>query len=158
MTRDFNDQQLDAIATGLKAGEPIEKVLASIPPGKAKKARNNEESRAQRLFFKWWNLAHYAEFKLPKNVMHSVPNGGFRSIVTASIMKAEGQSRGTFDIKLNVARSIFHGLWLELKAEKGVLSDDQIAFRKSMDEQNYYTAIAYNFDQAKKIVTDYLHD
>lgn len=150
----LSETNLREISDGLEKGLPLDKI--KLTPSPIKKKRNNEESRSQRNFFRWWNLVCFSEFKLPRTVIHSVPNGGFRNIVTASIMKAEGQSPGVFDVKVNVARSGYHGAWVEFKSEKGVLSNDQKQFKLNMEDQGYFTAVAYNYDQAVKIVTEYL--
>jgi hypothetical protein len=152
--RNLSEKNLAELSAGIDAGKRYNEI--KLTPPKPKKPRNNEESRSQRNFFRWWNLVCFSEFKLPRTVIHSVPNGGFRNIVTASIMKAEGQSAGVFDVKVNVARNGYHGAWLEFKAEKGVLSNDQKQFKLNMEDQGYFTAVVYNYDQAVKIVTDYL--
>jgi len=151
----LTDQQLRELSAGLDSGKTIHEI--KLTPRPPKKKRNNEESRQQRAFFMWWNLVGANKFKLHPCLMHSVPNGGFRSVVTASIMKAEGQRRGVYDIKLNVARGIYHGAWIEMKAEKGVLSDDQNTFSDAVIEQGYFTAVCYTADQAMQCITKYLN-
>lgn len=125
------------------------------PKEKTRKPRSQEESRAQRAVIVWWNN-HHADFGLPACLLHSVPNGGFRSVVTASIMKAEGQRRGVFDIKLNVARSRFHGLWVEMKAEKGILSGEQNEFMDAVEKQGYCVSVCRSATQAIEKIIHYL--
>lgn len=145
--------QLAADLLQKKSGVPPEERV--LPPRIPKKKRNNEESVAQRAVMNWWAHVHRL-FGLPECVLHSVPNGGFRSVVTASIMKAEGQKRGVFDLKLNVARGPYHGLWLEMKARDGVLSPHQKEFQKAMEEQGYQCDVAWSSFEAINIVTGYL--
>lgn len=132
----------------LSQGQPL-------PPPLPRKKRSQEESRAQRSVIRWWHQFHKT-FGIPRCALHSVPNGGFRSVVTASIMKAEGQVRGVFDLKLNVARGRKHGLWLEMKAAKGVLSADQIEFGDAMRGQGYQVCVAHSARQAVDILTTYI--
>lgn len=129
---------------------------APLPEPKPRKKRKNEESLSQIAVFRWWHRVHAIDFNLPEIVMHSVPNGGFRGIITATIMKREGQQRGVFDIKLNVARKGFHGLWLEMKAEKGQLSEAQLAFSKAMFDQNYLCAVSHSTEHAIQTIKEYL--
>ncbi len=133
-------------ATGTTEG-----FVPSVP-----KKRDNRESRSQRLFFQRWHREH-ALLGFEENVLHSVPNGGFRSKVTASIMKAEGQMRGVWDVKLNVARSGKHGLWLEFKAEGGVLSMHQKEFGEAVREQGYATHVVYSDGEAWIELLKYLN-
>lgn len=121
-----------------------------------KKPRNNEESREQRYLFKWWRNNAMPRFGLNPIVMHSIPNGGFRNIVTASIMKAEGQAPGVFDVKLNVARKGAHGFWLEMKAQDGDTSDSQDDFREEMTRQGYWCCVCHSADEAIEAITNYL--
>ncbi len=71
-------------------------------------------------------------------------------------MKAEGQVSGVFDLKLNVARHGAHGLWLEMKAARGVLSPEQIEFSTAMAAQGYRVEVAHSSNQAIDILTAYL--
>lgn len=140
-----------ALIENMKTGAPVSD-LKTTPP---KKPRSQEESRSQRTVISWWAQCH-GQFGLSRCVLHSVPNGGFRNVVTASIMKAEGQVRGVFDLKLNVARSGYHGAWLEMKAEKGGLSPDQKKFMAAMDKEGYKTGVAYSSREAIYFFTTYL--
>jgi len=151
--RNLTDQQLKELSAGLDAGQELKDIKLSPSPNK--KPRNNEETRTQRAVMKWWSWAHKV-FHVDECLLHSVPNGGFRNVVTASIMKAEGQRRGVFDLKLNVARRGAHGLWLEMKSEKGVLSPEQIAFSDAVVKQGYMTAVAHSYQDAVQIICDYL--
>jgi hypothetical protein len=71
-------------------------------------------------------------------------------------MKAEGQRRGVFDIKVNVPRNGSAGLWLEMKAAKGRLSPDQKEFQKAVEEQGYKTAVCFSSFEAINFITTYL--
>lgn len=124
---------------------------------KARKARSNEESQAQRHFILWWEIVGCRKFKLPACLLHSVPNGGFRNKITASIMKAEGQKRGVFDLKLNVARAQFHGLWIEMKTKDGVLSEHQELFKAAVNQQGYLAVVCRSAEAAQRRVEDYLN-
>lgn len=128
---------------------------ADLTP-EVKKRRNNEESAAQIALFYWWHQVHRVPFGLHEELLHSVPNGGFRNIVTATIMKREGQRRGVFDIKLNVARKGKHGLWIEMKAKKGNLSPDQWIFKSAAEDQGYQCSVCRSTGEAVQVITDYL--
>lgn len=96
--------------------------------------------------------------------MFAIPNGGHRNLLVARKMKAEGVKPGVLDIFLPVARKGFHGLFLEMKAErsrpvrggKGGLSDLQCEWIAAMRSRGYSAQVAYGKDEAIKIITDYL--
>lgn len=125
-------------------------------PKKERKKRDDEESRNQRELIKWWEIVGHKKHGLPVCLFHSVPNGGFRNVITASIMKAEGQRRGVFDLKLNVRRGGFSGLWLEMKSSVGRLSVEQIEFQESVKKQGYATAVCRSWQDAVDVIEGYL--
>lgn len=89
-------------------------------------------------------------------LIHHSPNGGQRHIVTATRFKAMGTLAGFPDLFVFIARGGFNGLFIELKAAKGVVSENQKVMLERLDKQGYKTAICYGFDEAKQAITDYL--
>lgn len=154
MTRPHSDVQLKAISDGLDAGKKLDEIV--VPPYEKKKTMNNEESRAQKHVVRWWDLMGCRTHNLSHTLLHSVPNGGFRSVITASIMKAEGQRRGVMDLKLNVARNGYHGMWLEMKAANGVLSAEQIEFKRAVSQQGYHVEVCHSAVEAISAIEKYL--
>lgn len=74
----------------------------------------------------------------PKEIIMAIPNGGYRTKTTASIMKAEGQLAGVPDLFVPAARGDYHGLWIEMKNGKaGHLSDAQKAMHQKLTEKGY---------------------
>jgi hypothetical protein len=49
--------------------------------------------------------------------LYAIPNGGKRDKITAARLKAEGVKAGTPDLHLPHARSGYHSLYVEMKAE-----------------------------------------
>lgn len=74
------------------------------------------ESEEQRSLFVW---ATIAAGKYPAlNLLFHIPNEGKRSPWTGARMRSEGLKSGVPDLCLPVARSGYHGLYIELKAGK----------------------------------------
>jgi len=71
-------------------------------------------------------------------------------------MKAEGQRRGVLDLFLTVPRGGHHGLYIEMKAENGVLSKEQIQFKDFVTYQNYHTVVCRTAEEAIKEIETYL--
>lgn len=125
-----------------------------LPP-KPRKSRRNEESRHQKALIRWWHLKH-AEFGLPEFALFSVPNGGWRDPIGASILKDEGQRNGVSDLFLMTARGTWHGLFIEMKAVGGYPSDDQNNFLNVALNQHYMTAICCTWEYAAEQIERYL--
>ena len=171
MSREFNDKQLDAIASGLQAGEPIEKVLAGVPRPKVRMKNNNEESRMQRYLVKWF-AANCRRWNLPHIALFSIPNGGNWDARRGSIMKAEGQKKGVPDLMLAAGHYRYkpvkigqhmaleddncHGLFLELKTETGRLSPEQIEYHAFLLKQGYKVLVCRSTEEAIKAIEEYL--
>ncbi|MDD2370854.1 MAG: VRR-NUC domain-containing protein [Firmicutes bacterium] len=112
------------------------------------------ESQIQIMIFDWASMMRNKYPGLEK--MYHVPNGGHRHITTAMRLKAEGVKPGVPDIVLPVARGGFHGLYLELKADKGKLSKEQEKWLTDLKDEGYKAEVAYGFDEAIKTITNYL--
>jgi len=112
------------------------------------------ESEEQILFVQWTlrMQKHIPELGL----MFAIPNGGKRSIATASRLKLEGVKPGVPDLFLPAARQGFYGLFIEMKRAKGgCLSNNQKELFPLLRQQGYKVEIAKGFLEAKQIVIDY---
>ena len=88
---------------------------------------------------------------------YHVPNGGSRKKAEAGRFRAEGVKAGVPDLCLPVARGGFHGLYIELKRQKGSkTSDDQKAWLSNLEKQGYFVALCKGWEAAAKVITEYL--
>lgn len=71
-------------------------------------------------------------------------------------MKSEGVLAGVSDIMLPVARNGFHGLYIELKAKGGKLSDAQRWWLSETTKQGYMATVCFGWEHAKNVITEYL--
>ncbi len=140
-------------------------------PRKARKPRNNEESRMQQALLKWWHMQHQA-FKLPEQVLFAIPNGMRKGAIIGSILKREGVRAGAPDLMLAVQRSpiinngrcgiphyekaYFCGLFLELKTPTGRVSPEQIAFHSALRSQGYRVEVVRTLEEGINLITTYL--
>ncbi len=113
-----------------------------------------KESDEQAMIFEWcaWNMGRYPELEL----LYHIPNGGKRSKPEAARFKREGVKAGVPDLCLPVARRGFHGLYIELKAEGGVVSDAQEKWIAGLKRQNYCAFVVYGAAAAIKALEFYL--
>jgi hypothetical protein len=57
-----------------------------------------------------------------------------------------------------IPNSKYHGMFIEMKAKAGKVSDSQKEFMAAASSMNYLPVVCYGFDEAKKEITKYLQD
>ena len=121
----------------------------------------NEESKIQQACIKWFDL-QYPEYS---QILFAIPNGGKRSVITASIMKKEGVRRGVLDIffakeKIRTLSGVicneYYGLFIEIKTKEGKLSKEQKEFIKKVEAEGFKCEICRSLDEFIKIINDYI--
>ena len=113
------------------------------------------EEIVQQQVIEWVNyqIGKYPELAL----LHHVPNGMFRHKATAAKLKRLGVKAGVPDLSLPVSRGGFHGLWIELKREKGgTVSTAQSEWIAALIEQGYRVGVCNGFDAAKALIERYM--
>jgi hypothetical protein len=114
----------------------------------------HRESEEQQALFRWAKLS---EGRLPElKLLHHIPNGGKRNPREAARLKLEGVRSGVPDISLPVARGRYHGMYIEMKADKGRLSENQIEWMDRLRRQGYLVALCHGWEEAAKIIEKYL--
>lgn len=108
------------------------------------------EEDIQEAFFGWLSL-----YYLVRKLSFAIPNGGKRNIVEAKRFKKQGVTSGVPDIFLAIPYNNYHGLFIELKAEKGRLSDIQKEWLKNLNDKGYKAVVCYSLDEAINTVTEY---
>lgn len=112
------------------------------------------ESGEQQALFTW---AYYRQARHPElELMYHIPNGGQRNVKEAVRLKREGVKAGIPDICLPVARKGKHGLFIELKSEKGHITLAQKLMLKKLEEQGYAAEVCYGYEAAVKVIDKYL--
>lgn len=95
-------------------------------------------------------------------LLFAVPNGGTRNKVVAAKLKAEGVEAGIPDMILPVARSGYHGLFIELKIpktalhEKSYLKPHQRAKMKELSAQGYLCVTCWGDEAVIEVLKWYL--
>ena len=118
---------------------------APVRRAPAKRARAcPTESQEQKSLFKWWRV--YSRHA-PHLVMYHIPNGGRRDAITGARLKAEGVVAGVPDIFLAVPRQGFHGLYVELKRQKGGSLESS---------QEYRVEVCMGWWEAREAIENYL--
>ena len=112
---------------------------------------NYPEHQIQAAFFKWARM----EKGIPLlDTIYVIPNAAKRSVRMASIMKAEGMLSGVWDVHWPVPRGRYAGLWIEFKAGKNGLSENQVLFRNKLQEF-FKFVVCYDWLSAANTVRAY---
>lgn len=113
------------------------------------------ESQEQQRLFLWWS---FASAQWPDAVMFAVPNGGWRTVRTATRLKAEGVLAGVPDVFLAAPRGSSHGLFVEMKRKTGgSVSKAQKLVMARLRAAGYACFVCRGFDEARKTVEGYLN-
>lgn len=112
------------------------------------------ESQEQQSLFAWW---FWSASRWPDAVMFAIPNGGWRSLRTATRLKAEGVLAGVPDIFLAAPRGSSHGLFVEMKRMSGgTVSKAQKLVMARLEAAGYACRVCRGFAEARDAVEGYL--
>jgi hypothetical protein len=101
--------------------------------------------------------AEFARPRLPElALLHAIPNGGHRHKATAARLKAEGVKRGVPDVCLPVARNGAHGLYIELKTERGKPTPEQLGWIRALRRQGFAAEVCHGWESARSMIEHYL--
>lgn len=113
------------------------------------------EAQEQAALFEWIRIAakKYPELEL----CHHIPNGGSRNAIEARNLRRQGVKPGVPDIFLPCARNGYHGLYIELKRQKGGrVSVDQKKMLLALNEQGYKAVVCNGWEEARNTITEYM--
>lgn len=112
------------------------------------------ESREQQALFRWWDLYRS---RYPAAVLFAVPNGGARSAITGARLKAEGVLPGVPDVFLAYPAGGLHGLFIEMKRQKGgTTSTAQKIVGTLLSYSGYGVAVCHGWQEARDTVIRYM--
>ncbi|MCK5602857.1 VRR-NUC domain-containing protein [Candidatus Pacearchaeota archaeon] len=115
--------------------------------------KNEPEHEEAKALMKWCELSAKAYPGL--ELLYHIPNGGERNKIVAGKLKAEGVMAGVPDYFLSVPLYSFHGLYIELKAPTGDISDAQDILMPKLAAQGYYVAVAWGWEAARDVIIAY---
>ena len=89
------------------------------------------------------------------DMLHCSLNGVKLSGTQAKIAKGQGMLSGVPDLFLSVPKNGFHGLFIEMKSEKGRVTENQHWFLTNADSLGYKTVICYSAKEAISAIQAY---
>lgn len=109
------------------------------------------EHEEQVTLFTWFRM-RYAGM-----LMYAIPNGGARSSITGARLRDEGVLAGVPDIFLPCPSGGKHGLYIEMKRQKGGrVSAPQKAVMQALRMQGYEVAVCHGWQEARDCIEQYL--
>jgi hypothetical protein len=132
--------------------------MSSIFIHKVKIIMKVSEHQEQVALVSWFRLA-FPKFKIH---LFAIPNGAHLAgdarlrAIKMNAMKSEGFTSGVSDLFLMIPKNGYHGLWIEMKAKAGKVSDNQKEFMAAANAMNYKTIVCFGFDDAKIKIEEYL--
>lgn len=115
----------------------------------------HNESTIQQQIIEWceWNKGKYPCLAF----IHHSPNGGKRNIREAARFKKEGVKAGFPDLFLPYTSNKYSGLFVEVKTEKGRMSESQKKWEKHLGEAGYKFVVCRSLDDFIKVIKEYLN-
>jgi hypothetical protein len=89
-------------------------------------------------------------------LLFHIPNERKCSEVTGKLLRLSGVKRGVPDLFLPVARGEYHGLFIEMKTEKGKTTPDQDWWITELSEQGYFAEVCHGWESAKRVIEWYM--
>lgn len=86
----------------------------------------------------------------------AIPNGGQRNLTVATKLKAEGVRAGVPDLFLPVPVGGSNGLWIEMKAAGGRVSEKQKDWLDYLDSVGYTCKVCFGSAEAIETIEKYL--
>lgn len=115
------------------------------------------EDEEQIAVFDWanGNMKKYPELEY----MYHPPNGKYRTMYEAGLLKRMGVKRGVSDIHLPVPKGKYCGLWVEMKRlEGGRLEQDQKIWLSAMKRLGHFAVCCEGWQEAVEYIEAYLEE
>ncbi len=119
------------------------------------------EDSIQKQLITWASYQPLCKDKLSKgrigDYLHHSPNGGKRNLLEAKKFKAMGTKAGFPDLFLCIAKNGYHGLFIELKTQKGKVSPLQQTWLDRLNVEGYKAVVCYGIDEARQAIKAYCY-
>ena len=111
------------------------------------------------------NIEHTEQVKVvqhirafhPDVIIAAIPNGGDRTASERLRLSFEGVLAGMPDLCVLEPKNGFHGLFVEMKTQDGVVSKEQTKIGLQLNAKNYLCLVARSAQDAINIIEEYLN-
>ncbi len=135
----------------------IKKALAKQPTVKPRTKRNAQPEAIEQAKVVAWARANENNYPYLW-MLHNSLNGVKLSKTQAGKAKASGMLSGVPDLFLPLPKNGHHGLYIEMKSEKGRLTENQQWFLSNAESLGYKTAVCYSAKEAIDAIEAYYSD
>lgn len=153
-------RSVDDMPAGMRARLPSVPKTPTLPvlPPAPKVKRDDPEHREQVDFIQRVDAlaARDPRYARAAKRTFAIPNGGRRSKAEAGRLKAEGVRSGVHDTFTSIARSGYHGLYIEMKSAEGRPSEAQVEWLTESIEEGYAAFICRSGSAAFQLWKDYV--
>lgn len=101
-------------------------------------------------------IADYLRLQYPNVLWWHTANERQTSPQRGAKLKRMGVKAGVPDILIFEFIGLIHGLAIELKIKPNKPTKNQLQVLEDLKYRDWKTAVCYNFDEAKKIIDEYL--
>ena len=112
----------------------------------------HKECAHQKAFVQWFRF----QYRNHANLLIHIPNGQNVGPIVGKRLKSMGLIAGAPDIFIAIPNSLYHGLFIEMKAEKGRVSKEQKAMHIELKAAGYEVIVAYGALEAIESTKNYL--
>jgi len=100
-------------------------------------------------------VVDYLKYTYPQ-ALYCASAGGVRTSMKQAIkMKATGYVKGVPDLQIFEPIRNYHGLLIEIKDIKGVVSKEQKEWIKELNKRGYFATSSKGFEATIKVIDDY---
>jgi hypothetical protein len=100
-------------------------------------------------------VVDYLKYTYPQ-ALYCASAGGVRTSMKQAIkMKATGYVKGVPDLQIFEPVGNYHGLLIEIKDLKGVVSKEQKQWIKDLNDRGYYATYCKGVESTIKVIDDY---
>lgn len=100
-------------------------------------------------------VVDYIKYTYP-GALYCASAGGVRTSMKQAIkMKATGYVKGVPDLQIFEPIGNYHGLLIEIKDIKGVVSKEQKEWIKELNKRGYFATSSKGYDATIKVIDDY---
>ena len=114
------------------------------------------EAEEQAAVVKWAELMSH-KFPCLKWMYHT-PNGGSRNVAEAVNLKRMGVKPGVPDLCLPYPSQGFHGLYIEMKTDKGRPTACQKEYIDFLTENGYKAVVCHGAEEAIEVIWGYVNE
>jgi len=116
------------------------------------RGRKHEEEQNQVAFAAWFRT----QYRKYQDLINIASFGEAIGAQRMNRLKRMGLTPGYPDINIFVPSAPYHGLLIEMKIKGERVKPHQLDIHDKLRKQGYFVGVAYNWEEAKHITSDYL--